>query len=264
VRWVVIALACWTRTATAQAPSATPAATPAYPLEHTDRPLVLFPGMTTLDLSLDMPQYSTTSVDAMGNTTTTKHFHHLLDLTIEHAFGSMQIGARAVDNTAGPYFYVSGETMVGTGAVYVDLYAEVPTPNSPVGHNYGQFFGYVYKALVAPKRLALLAGASVVISELQLTPAMQPASSGYESNFNVGGEVDVQLTSRLAFRLGPSVGVPIGHSASLPTPRVYLNVDSSVLVALGHWDLYGQFFVEDVTHDVYVFFAVGFVHRWGG
>ena len=95
-----------------------------YPVSDTDRPLVLFAGMTRLDMSIDVPTYFITTFDAMGNPMTKKELGHDLDVTVTHAFGPVETYARLLGNRFGPLGYVGANTMLeyvpgavsGTGA----------------------------------------------------------------------------------------------------------------------------------------------------
>src|SRR5580704_8806214 len=87
---------------------------PVYPEADTDRPLVLFPGMTVLDLSTDVATFFRTNP---GVTTTTRFIQPEQDLTVEHAFGPVELLAELVTNPFGPVANVQASTMVGPGAV---------------------------------------------------------------------------------------------------------------------------------------------------
>src|SRR5258706_14758883 len=108
--------ACWLNLAYAQTP---PAPAPEYPLADTDRPLLHLAGTTTLDVSLDVPVYTATTVDAMGNTTKTTTLGHDLDVVLQHSFADVELAARV----AGAFASAEARAQLGC-AVAVDYHRE--------------------------------------------------------------------------------------------------------------------------------------------
>jgi hypothetical protein len=91
---------------------------PIYPQEDTDRPLVLFPGMTVIDVSNDFVTFFHTN---SGTTALTRFIQFEPDATLEHAFGPVELSAELIVNPTGPFGSVVATTMLGPGAVSVQL-----------------------------------------------------------------------------------------------------------------------------------------------
>jgi hypothetical protein len=241
------------------------AVAPVYPQADTDRPLVLFPGMTVLDISVNFETFFATNTDSMGNTTTTRFIRPELDLALEHAFGPMEVLAELTGNAYGPLWAFSGQMMLGPGALSFTFDGQARTPNSGISSLYDQIVAYSYKRLLLPHWLAIYAGGNVDLGEVKVTPTPAIENRDYSVYGQLSASIDVQLMPRLALDVGPSVDVVLAHSASLSGDTSTLNAGSALILALGHWDLYGNFDVNDLlAHRPSTFSSVGFVHRWGG
>lgn len=247
-------------------------ADPTYPESDVDRPLLMYGGMTSLDLGLDLPTYAQTTVDASGNamtsTTTLGHYRYA-DVVFLHSFGSVEIGGRILDDVSGPYVQGQALAYLGPipGALSITAQVKVSEDYSVYTHDYTETVGYLYKLAVVPHHLALLGAASLGISEFALKPtAMSPPAppAGTYVGGSVGVTAEVQVTTQFAIAIGASAYAPIHRPAAADTGSASLGTSTSLLYALRHWDFYGQLGLGDVTDSRTPFASIGVVHRWGG
>jgi hypothetical protein len=228
MRVVVVAgaiVACSLRLASAQTPPAAlvaPMTSPEYPLAITDRPILLYPGMTELDLSEDFPTYTRTTVDAMGNATTTRT--GLADnrtpaLNVAHAFGPVQVSV-GLGQLAG------AEVNLNTGVVPEVLTLWVSSSflskyQDPNFYYDRQGFGIGHKVHVAPGRFAVYGGGSVSLIEHASTLDNGMVSADHVVWLGVGATAELQLTRRLAVtRAEESVkSVVVRWAIGAATPR---------------------------------------------
>ncbi|MBV8763241.1 MAG: hypothetical protein JO257_38515 [Deltaproteobacteria bacterium] len=151
------------------------AAEPTYPQSEVDRPLLLYGGMTSLDLGLDFPTFVETTLDANGNAMTSKstlgHYHDA-DVVVLHSFGNVEIGARVLGHPTGPYLQGRVLAYLGPvpGAVSITAQIKAPQPSSVIDHEYSENVGYTYKRTVVAHQLAIEADAYASFSELSLKP----------------------------------------------------------------------------------------------
>src|SRR3954453_17934382 len=174
---VVVVVAGRTAAADPAGAAAGPAtAEPIYPESVVDRPLLLLRGMTTLDLGLDFRTYLQTTVDANGNTATSKTSlwdDHAGDIVVTHSFGSFEIGGRLLGNKTGPFLQAHLRTYLGPipGALTITADIKATQENSAFDHEYFEDVGYTYKAVVVSHQLALYGNANVEITEVAFKPA---------------------------------------------------------------------------------------------
>jgi hypothetical protein len=245
------------------------AAAPTYPESDVDRPLLLYGGMTSLDLGLDLPTYVEATVDASGNATTSKTtLGDYLDgdFVVSHSFGSVEIGARILGNPSGPYAQARLLTYLGPvpGALSIDAEIKDPLRSSVIDHEYSEDIGYSYKAVVVPHQLALIAGANVNITELAFKPLAMSRPAGTDVFGGVGLTAEAQITPLFAIAAGAGVYFPIHQPPELGTSSTELETSMSLIYVLHHWDFYGQLGLGDITSSRMPFANIGAVHRWGG
>jgi hypothetical protein len=230
-----------------------------YPLAITDRPLVLPPGVTELDIAEQFRTYVQDVVDAMGNTTrdrTAFASHRTPELALGHSFGGVQVTG-------------------GLGEV-ADLSVDIDTKSIPgvfgigfsdhwvrgAGYDYSQSFGVGHKLVVSPGQFAIFGGSAVSLNERTIMP--DPATLSPTHTIGVSGRVtgEAQLTSRLGVYATVGAWAPVHQSSSLHS-TAQLNTGVTLLFAFRRWDLFTGFSLGDVTRDPATYFAFGFAHRWG-
>lgn len=257
MRIIAAALRCFA----AGAASAQPAPAAAYPISEVDRPIVHPSGMTVLDVSLDLPTYYVTTVDAMGNaaTDTTALGHdHDLDITVSHALGPVDLSARVVGS------YLDGAASIRVSqSGQIQLGVDWELPQHDVRYAAEQYASYGYKLVVIPGSLALGAHAGASLNEILLTPVMEPHISGQIVTLFGGAGPEIQITPRLALSGRAVVTVPVANSTRL-LPATTWDLGSELLFAFARWDLYADLGLDDATHLGRLFAAAGVVHRWGG
>lgn len=239
MRWLVV-LACATGVARADR----------YPETYVDRPLVMYSGMTSLDISEDFERYTTGGI----------RYDNQLDVDIEHSFGFVELFVRAVGITA-PIditFPLGCDDSIGVGfTLYV--------PQTYLKYAYGESVGYVHKARIVPHVLALYAKGNVSTTEESLTPMMMPASAGTAVVAEIEVSAQVQLAPRLALDAGGGVAFPVTHSASLLIdPRASGYAFAEIVQTFHAWDFYANLGIDDLTDARVLYGSAGFVHRWGG
>jgi len=228
---------------------------PSYPIEIVDRPIVLLPGMTTLDLSEALRTSVATAMDGtmyrssfFGDRTTT--------IGAAHAFGPVE-----VDLSVGKYASAGARLdvapfAVAVGASFSGLYAN--------GHySHEQDASLAYKVHVVPEQLALFAEVYAGINERRDIVDGQRVT-GTVLFSGVHGTGEVQLTRRLGVYLGATLALPFEKSDARLTNVVTLSTDLTLLFALARWDFFAGAGIGDVTrgHPT-TFLSIGFTKRWG-
>ena len=226
-----------------------------YPQIVVDRPLVLLPGMTTVDLGIDFPtyRYGTSSNTALGR-------YKDLDVVLDHAFGPVEVGARFLDSFAGPFLSLAGIMLAGPGVVTFDAGLRAPTASSGIDHDYGQSVGYAVVARVVPHLLRFDAGVHLEAEQYSGVNA-DGAYAHHPMGMEVTAGGTVQLVDELAFAVGVGVGIPIldtnGASASP-------DVGGSLNYTIDQFDFYGHISASDLFHTPRPYAGVGIVARFGG
>jgi hypothetical protein len=242
---------------------------PSYPISEVDRPLVLYAGMTTLDLGLDFPTYLHTTVEPDGtysvSKTTLGHYTDA-DVVLTHSFGTVQIGGRILGNPSGPFAELRALTMLGPvpGALGLTADFKAPQPSSTIDYEYSQVLYYSYKVALVPHQLALDAAANVELTEAALKPDNGAAPAGTQIFSAIGVAVEAQIMPQLAINGAANLFVPLRTPEGLGTYFTSVAASTGLLYALGHWDFYAQLGISDVSHYRLPFLNVGAVHRWGG
>ena len=232
----------------------------AYPIESTDRPILLPANVWRLDFSLDYSSYLQQVTDANGVTKTivTADGHtHDGDLALGYSFGPVEIDARTLHRLA----QLGAAVDLGCNCGVISATFEYFHPVAPTVYDYAQYVGYAYKLIAIPKMLSFEAGASMRIAEASEAPMDKVAFSGTVVTFSGGVGATVQVVRRLALSVGVNAGGPLQHSAGF-TPRASMGSYAELLFGFHRWDLYAQFGGDDLTHTTLPFGAVGFVHRW--
>jgi hypothetical protein len=255
------AVACCAHIASAQAPPAIDPAL-AYPIEITDRPLLLPSGVISLDISLDRSSYIQNSVDANGNMTrfvTSSGHEHDADITAGYGFGPVEVDARIVFQLA----QLGASIDLGSGLGIVTAAFQYYEQLSYRPYDYAQYLAYDFKIDAIPKLLRFTGGASAHLAELSLTPMGAAAASGTTIAVTAGGGATVQIQRRVALSVGASVGKVVSYSPGLlsdtgPDLEGYATLN----VSFHRWDLYAQGGYDYVSGMALPFAAIGFVHRW--
>jgi len=254
---VVVALTCSSTAAKAQAVAANPPTE--YPAAVVDRPILLLPGMTELDISLDLPTYTSTTVDAMGNTTTSRTSlgsRRALDVNVMHAVGTVELTAGVLLTT---YDFAHLDATIETdpsGAASIGLSYYY----NGVDRVYTQTAGYAYKWLVEPGRLALYGAVGFSASEISSMPKMAAPSTGRIIEPYASGAAALQLTPNLAVGEHVELDVPVSTAGRSATTS--LGELTELTLGLQRWDFYAQFAIQNLTNTRLPFAAAGFTHRW--
>ncbi len=233
-----------------------------YPEAEVDRPLLRPSGMTALDIGIDLVTYRFLETQADGTTKavdTGFGANRELDVAVTHGFEGFEIFGRTTGYADNYVFEGDVSVYVGPGAVFASVVAYVPYLDSTIHYEYDETIGYTYKRALVPGLVAIAGGASAGPSEI----SYKGGGSGTRFGGAVNGLGIVQLLPRLSLQAGLNVDFPLGHSAAISPYATTLNLSSQLQLVLGHWDLYAQFFVDDVTKVAIPSGAVGFVHRWG-
>jgi hypothetical protein len=230
-----------------------------YPQTQVDRPLLMYGGMTSLDVSEDIYTYTQSGMDVNGHPTSTTKYNNTLDLVVGHSFGLVEISGRVVGAAA----IASASGQMGCEAtMYGSLESDLP--QTTYRYAYSEGIGYSRRLLRLDHRLALFAGASAYLLEESLTPSNAPASAGTLLGAHAGASVTVQVAPRLAFQTGAGVGGTIAKTSSLADERpVAFGPFAQLQQTVFRWDFYANFSLIDVTRSARPYFSAGFVHRWG-
>lgn len=260
-----VVVACLLRVASAQTPpSAAPPSTPVYPLAITDRPILLYPGMTEFDFSVDFPTYLQTTVDAMGNTVVTRT--GLTDnakgsLFVAHAFGPVQVSV-----ATGRLAYAGVSLNTGTIPAVLTLSVSSSFAAGYRDPNYyydAQGFSFRHKLHVSPGRFAVYGGAGVSLIEYSSTLDTGMISAGHIVLISAQVTAEFQLTRRLGLYVGESLSAPASQSSSQHFTATLTSSVEIVFAAFRTWDFYGAFGLSDVTSARLPDLSCGFAKRWG-
>lgn len=232
---------------------------PEWPLAEVDRPLLLYRGMTILDISLDFETHLRTTTDPAGNTMTTATAlgdQQVLDFVVAHSWGSFQLSGRIVDRLASAVIDFELPALPGTLYAVIDYF----DPQKGVRYSYSQAVGYHAKARVAPGRLAIAGGCWTELGEY----AFEGAGQHGEQLLQVGasGGPEIQLTRRLAIFGGASMGVPVNEPGGSRRPTV-IDVYGGLVFAFRRVDVYTDLDENDLTGYRRPFANLGAVVRWG-
>ncbi len=234
-----------------------------YPLIVTDRPILLSAGMTAIDFSLNLPTYDLTAVDTMGNVTTTRtrlgeRFHS--DFGVRHAFGRLQLsgGSRVAAKFDSYYLGAAIQTGDVPGSVSLTLaYYRA----GGVDYAFTESISYAHRLFRIQGRFVLYGGASAAISEVSVEPPMGISASGSSVSLSAFGSAIVQLTPRLSVGVYPSFRAEVRNSYDAKAPPTLGEVTQTTL-ALGRWDVYGQFGLSNLTDAPRPFASFGAVCRF--
>ncbi len=260
---VCAVLGAGTHAASAQVPG--PAAGPGedsppeYPTVSVDRPVLLFTGMTTVDVAGRLAHSPAGALDLADASAVTAHTTATPGLALAHAFGRVQLGAYGTRDAAGASIAVQSREVPGG---YVELSAEDLAVGPGGGYDYKQSLSYVYKKVVAPHRVAFFMGFGANIAELKITLPTQVTAAGHIAAIAVNVAGEVQVTARLSAALAARVDSDVDHSKKLPSDQ-YLDVGVRVRLATHRLDVYGAFAFTDVTHTAAFSASVGVLGRFG-
>jgi len=222
-----------------------------YPETSVDRPLVMYGGMTFVDVAADFYAHTDAGATKVSGGP---------DIALGHSYGPVQVSGRLVGISA-----IAGATVqVGCDGVIFGSVAWV-IPNSAVVYGYAQDIGYSHRLVRIDHRFALFARAGASLAEASLTPSDEPATRGVVFVGRAGASATVQLLPRLALFAGLTVSGPFARSGSLTADDVTgVGGNLAIQQTLHHWDLYANASINDFTSTARVFWSAGFIHRWGG
>ena len=231
-----------------------------YPLELVDRPLLMFAGMTYIDLGFNFPTYVTTTTDATGATTTMRtrlgeHFYP--DLSFAHSFGVVEVFAGT-----GITSYVGGDVRIGDLPARVSAAFSLLDLGVGVHYDLGQRVSVAYKWIAVPHRFEIYAGTSFLLREVSEDRPMEMPSSGTMAVLDPDIAPTLQITRRLAISENIDVAIPVANTSNVSL-KVKGNALTQLTFALRHWDFYGQVGVWDFTDTHLLFVAFGAVFRFG-
>lgn len=228
-----------------------PARADSYPQIVVDRPLVLLPDMTEADLGVDFPTYRVglSSHTALGD-------YHDVVVGLHHAFGPVQLGIQFADAAAGPLISAGPRTMIGPGALDIDLGLRIPTDASGLDHEYRAAVRYTYKAIVVPSAIALYSTTGV---ELDESGSMY--SSGDLIDAYTGGGAELQLAPELTVTASGSLAVPLDGTTST---RTLVNAGGQVTYVVDRFDVFANLWFYDLARTRMPYASVGVGARFGG
>ena len=254
----VVFVACLVRSVSAQPrpPS------PLYPTEVTDRPVVLFAGMTELGFGLNFPTFVETTTNAMGNTvTTTTNLGDKIrpDFSSAHGFGRIDVVGGYSGNE---FFYVGARMQTGCIPAVLSITLGANGGVDREGRNHWRFVqsaSYGYRWTVVPGRLAI--SGHVGAGAFEATDPGDMPSSGSTISISAGGGATVQLTSSLALSVVPGISRTVRDTSS--TDRAArIGTTAQLSLAFRRWDFYAQFALSDLTDTRRPFAAAGADHRF--
>ena len=215
-----------------------------YPVNLPDRPILLLPGMTRLELAED---FSSSTTSALSN--------RQLDLDLAHAIGDVQVG---VDLG----FDATVDVDLDTHAFGVlELAYAAGAPQADHTLHQGQTFDLEEKLHLVPGSFALYVEAGVTLNENRI---VDPSGALVWTHTPVTYglvEPQLQVARHLALHGLVSGNAPFAQSASVHfASALFANVGA--IVILGRWDLFASYELEDVTNRRLPFVNVGFEKRW--
>ena len=249
--------------ASAPGPAPGPAeeAPPEYPTVSVDRPVLLFGGMTTADLSADVAHFPAGAFDVAEASSTTAHTHATPDLALAHSFGTVQIAAYGTRYAAGASVAVQSSA-VPWGYAVVSVQDFSVGDGDGGGYEYAQNLSYFYKKIVTPHRFAFYSGFGAHLSELKITLPSTVTITGHVATISANVAFEVQATERLSVALTARVDSVVDRSNGL-TGDQYLDAGATMRVATHRFDLYGHLAFTDATHTAALAASVGALCRFG-
>ncbi len=231
-----------------RAQTAPPPVEPEYPIELTDRPLLLLGGMTSVDMSFDLPSYFYQTTDAMGRSTTARtplgrfvdpqvDVHHGLG-TME-VFGAAEFAANFVAAEAGGSLRLGSLPAIATVSV---TYSR----NQVVPYYLTESASCTYKALLVPKRFAVQINAGGEVSEGALHDTTGTTTTNHFAEGFANVDAVIQLMPTLAVEEQPSFYLPL-FSKPGPVPGPGLGESTQVTVTTTAWDYYVALVVGGLT-----------------
>lgn len=244
-----------------------------FPVMYTERPIMLYDGMTEVAVDLDLPTYTISSTDAAGNATTrTTRIGEYVDLDprIRHAFGPVEIGAGIGFNLAHPldHYYpgsitgysVAGRFAVGIGDISVGLGAH-PTFNS-ADHSDHASIGYELKWHAVPELFALYAGAWLAMDDYSFTSSAGPPTADRVESGSLQVDCELHALQKLTADLYGDIVAPLASLSGM-TGRTYTQLSLAAIYEGGGYDLVANFGVGDLTHNASIGAAIGVRFRFG-
>jgi hypothetical protein len=215
-----------------------------YPEEMTDRPVVLNPGMTSLDAN---ETFSSTSNGALRN--------NQFSFEADHAFGPVELDAVIGLDAVLQLEYATGGI---PGAIYINATSGVPQSNNSLHEQ--QAIGAQHKVLVVPHAFALQFLVGVALNENRAfddtwTHVLVPYA---------GATAEAQLAPFVAVIAGVSGAIPAQYSG----PNVYgstLSIGGGLIVTVDRdWDFYVHAGFDNVTRSIkYPYIDTGISRRFG-
>jgi hypothetical protein len=234
----------------------------AYPLAKTDRPLVMFPGMTSIDFGIDLPTYKETTTDAMGVMHTSRSAlgdNANGDLVVGHAFGGIEGRARVAFPARFDLFELGATAQPFSESSSISLDVGFRR-DSVLRYSVTERAAFTQRLVRIPGRLALYGSGSIGASEYSVKDATGMATSGRDLSASAQVSIVGQVLPSLALQLNPIVTVPIASSG--PRPSTTLGVVSQLTLTVQRWDLYAQFVLSDVVDERRQYAAGGAVVRF--
>lgn len=226
-----------------------------YPIELVDRPLVLPRGATELSVNELFRTYLQTMTDANGIETREREWDYGPGFSIGHVFGPIEVSIDVQDPVQ-----LRFDMLVPEQPIRVSLTTSTLAPQRDGRYHIDQVAYVTYKRAVIPHRLALLAGASVVLAETRIREAGQEIEGVYV-RVGAGGTAEVQVARRVCISAGASIGGYVYQSAPFGfhgRPSASL----TITFLLRRWD----FFVDShwsIESAPAASAFVGFTKRWG-
>jgi len=216
---------------------------PAYPEAYVDRPIILFPGMTQLEVD---EQARSTTTATLSNTTP--------DVYVRHSVGSIELAA---DLGYDAVVQASFDTRSEIGVFVVRAVSGAPQIDHSLHE--AQAAELQQKWHLVPGRLAAFVELGVSLSENRLPLQSGTLTWSHAVDSFVVGQAQLQVTSKLAVLLGAEYDHPSDQSAS---PHFVSSADAltSLVLALGSWDLYANFNVDDLGDQRLLYLEAGFAN----
>ena len=192
---------------------------PTYPDALVDRPLLLLPGMTSIDAG-----YALRSHDQL------RFLDYTPDLDVAHAIGPVEIHA-SVGGTA------SLGVAVPAGFLDAIVIGAETTPRSADDTMYvSQFIEAEHKLHVVPQSLAFIVGLGAGLDEEHIrAPGLKWVRVVDASAY---AQIEIQLASILALYSDASIGIPVAASDGLQFKNTF-GVRAGLSLTLAHsWDLF--------------------------
>jgi hypothetical protein len=228
-----------------------------YPFEIADRPLVLPPGVTELDVSFERRTFVNTKPDKYGYVMPGRTSSSTPDVAISHAFSRAELGL-GVGQLG--YAWIGFDTRAVPERVSFSL--AFSSPHSDGSYAAAQTFAVSHKLWREPGHAALIGMAAIETEEVGVIDPNGALVTGEVLAAGSGLTLRAQATQKFALWFSGTAVLPVVSSFPVELDAV-LSGSTGLVIAFDSWDIFATGGLGNVTQNVVTYLSLGFRKRWG-